>query len=230
MIFSHYDRIRIVNLETRTDRRREMEQELASVGLQGDTRVAFFPAYRFDDPGPFLRVGSRGAFHSHLTILKEAADAGESVLILQDDCNFLPETRTYAFRDFPDVFYGGYEAADPADLANSDIIGAHFMGFSAEAARKAAIYLEAFLEPDFVPDPVAAQAPGFDPAVKPPIDGALVWFRRKHPELGTQFAMLSTQRSSRTDIGNLRFFDRIWGLKQMAAIARAAKRASGRKN
>ncbi len=41
-----FDRIYIVNLPERTDRRREMEDQLVKVGLGGHPRVMFFPAIR----------------------------------------------------------------------------------------------------------------------------------------------------------------------------------------
>ena len=224
-LFAAFDRVRIVNLASRADRRAEMERQLARVGLLGDPRVAFFAACSFDEPGPFKRVGSRGAFHSHLTLLREAAEAGESILILQDDCDFLaPQIFDYRLPGQWDIFYGGYKASDPANLPESDIIGAHFMGFSPKAARTAADYLARYLEPGFPLDARAAAQPGFDPAIRPPIDGAFVWMRRAHPELTTVFAMLGVQRASRTDIGEQRVFDRIPGLRALAEAARAARR------
>jgi glycosyl transferase family 25 len=220
-LFAAFDRIRIVNLPSRTDRRAEMERELRQVGLKGDRRVAFFPAIACDDPGPFLRKGSHGAFLSHLALLTEAAEAGETILILQDDCSFLlPEIAAYQLPERWDIFYGGYVASDPNNLAESNIIGAHFMGFSARAAHTASDYLRRYLAPDFPPDARAASQPGFDPAIRPPIDGAFVWMRRAHPELVTTFAMLGVQRASRTDIGDTRWFDRVPGLRGLAGLAR----------
>ena len=224
-VFAAFDRIRIVNLPARRDRRAEMEAQLARVGLLGDPRVAFFDAVACSDPGPFLRTGSHGAFKSHIALLQEAAAAGQSMLILQDDCDFiLPDIETYRLPDEWDVFYGGYYASDPEDLHNSDIIGAHFMGFSPRAAHAAVEYFAGYLEPGFPPDPQAAAQPGFNPAIRPPIDGGLVWFRRAHPELRTEFALLGLQRSSRTDIGHQRWFDKVPGLRSLAEFARKLRR------
>lgn len=227
-VFSSYDRIQIVNLPHRTDRRRQMEREIATVNVS--VPVSYFPAIKMEDPGPFMRVGSHGAYLSHLEILKGAAARGESVLILQDDCQFLPEARAYQLPAGTDIFYGGYSASDPDDLHGSTIIGAHFMGFSAAAAIKAANYLEALLDPAFPPEPAAARVPGFNPAIRPPIDGSLVWFRRLHPELRTEFAMLSTQRSSPTDIGDLSLIDKLPIPRWAAGILRKARSALLRKD
>lgn len=224
-LFAAFDRIRIVSLATRKDRRAQMEAQLSSASLLGDPRVAFFDALSFDEAGPFRRKGSHGAFKSHLTLLEEAATAGQSILILQDDCDFLfPAIRHYELPDRFDVFYGGFTASDPDNLHESEIIGAHFMGFSARAARAAAEYLAAYLEPDFQPDPKAAAESDFNPAIRPPIDGALVWFRWAHPELQTVFALVSVQRSSRTDIGDQRWFDKVIGVREVAELARQVRR------
>ena len=123
-----------------------------------------------------------------------------------------------------DIFYGGYVATDPQNPEAGDIIGAHFMGFSRRAAKAAASYLTAYLEPGFEPDPRASRERGFDPAFRPPIDGALVWFRRAHPELRTVFAMLGTQRASRTDIGDQKWFDRLPLIRALAGLTRKALR------
>ena len=92
------------------------------------------------------------------------------------------------------------------------------------AAKSAAEYLTAYLEPDFKPDPRAASEPGFNPAIKPPIDGAFVWFRRARPDLVTVFADLGYQRSSRTDVGAKKWFDRIIGVRELVGLARRVVR------
>lgn len=222
-VFSHYDSIKIVNLPHRTDRRREMEREIAKIDT--NVPVSFFPAIKRDDRGPFLRVGSHGAYRSHLTILQRAAKRAKSVLILQDDCQLLPEAFTHEVSEGADIFYGGYDASDPTDLHGSNIIGAHFMGFSAAAAKKAAAYLEALLDLNHPPEPRAAALPSFNPAIRPPIDGALVWFRRLHPEINTEFAMLSKQRSSRTDIGELSLIDRLPIPRRVTGVLRSVRAA-----
>src|SRR3546814_16356979 len=84
-IFDHFDAIRIVNLAQRTDRRRAMNRELARVGLAGDPRVAFFSAIRPADAGRFTSIGARGVYLSQKHLLREAAAARHSLLILEDD-------------------------------------------------------------------------------------------------------------------------------------------------
>jgi len=221
MLFDRFDDIRIVSLRDRHDRRRFMLRQMKDLGLSDEPRVQFFDAYRTTHPGMFRKAGSHGCFLSHLQILRAAASRDRSVLILQDDCEFLPQIRTY---DLPecDIFYGGYHRDETS--ATGDIIGAHFMGFSRIAAARAASYLEQYLVPSFPPDKVAAEDPGFDPAIRPPIDGAFVWFRRAHPELRTEFALLSRQTSSRSDISP-HFADRLPVLRDAAAVFRHIRSA-----
>jgi hypothetical protein len=212
MLFDSFDRIRIVNLAHRTDRRREMLQQLAGVGLAGDPRVAFFAAHAFADQGRFYSLGARGCFSSQMTLVEEAAAAGESLLILEDDCDFGAAIDACRVPAGCDVFYGGYLAtSQPHDPAASDIVGAHCMGFSARCLVRLAPWLR------------AAWA-GDDPA---PIDGEYVRFRRANPDLVSVFAapQVAFQRPSRTDIGQVRAFDRIPLLREAAGLARRFRRA-----
>ena len=203
-----------------------MEMELDSVGLLGDPRVEFESAFRADAAAPFRSAGSHGCFLTHLRILDDAARDDARVLILQDDCSFSSDIQHYEPEEF-DIFYGGYEASDPDNPATSEIVGAHFMGFSVKAARLATRYLRDLLDPATEPDQIAAASPGFEPAIRPPIDGSFVWFRRAHPELKTVFALLSYQRSSRSDITPSRF-DSVPIMRRIAPIYRRLKRRLSR--
>jgi glycosyl transferase family 25 len=209
MIFDHFDQIRIVNLPSRADRRAEMTGELKRAGLENDPRVRFFDACSFADAGTFYSKGARGCYHSHLAILEEAAAANQSVIILEDDCDFTPAIHSYALPADWSVFYGGYYAVSE-DLQTSDIVGSHFMAFTADIVPHLVAYLNEILKRDDHPS----------------IDGAYVWYRRAFPEVKTAFAVppLGVQRPSRTDIGDLRFFDRVPLLTGALTVARKLKR------
>lgn len=217
MLLSDYDRVRIINLPERSDRRREMNKQLKIAGLTG-ANVAYFPAVRPDSAGPFTSRGMYGSFLSHKGVLEEAAKANESVLILEDDCNFLPAAKDY---DIPpcDIFYGSH--GDDADV----IIGAHCMGFSADAVTKVSAYLADYTSPDFATDPIASKEVGYDPNIRPPIDGAYVWFRRAHPELATRFAFLTYQRPSRSDCTPAGTLDRIPIIRDIVEFGRRVREA-----
>lgn len=231
----NFDIIRVVSLPERLDRRKAITNEFRKYGFIGkqqnlptsDNQMAFFDAFRVTDAGLFRSAGSHGAYLSHLEILREAAGKNQSVLIFQDDCSFYGDIISYKLPDDCDVFYGGWMLDNPADeevIHNAHIIGAHFMGFSPKAAKLATTYLTNLLDPSFPPDPeAAATEPNFNPHRRPPIDGALVWFRRAHPELKTVFEKLGEQRCSATDIGNRSQLDKFPALAPIVAILREIK-------
>jgi glycosyl transferase family 25 len=221
MFFDAFESIRILNLPHRSDRRSEMLAELRKFGLDKDPRLSFYPGSVAREKGSFETPGTHGCYMSHLALLKDAAAAGKRVLVLEDDCDFTVEARAYELPQDWDIFYGGYDADDPDDLLNSNVIGAHCMGYSPRAVKMLADYLEALLDPDFPPDPVALARGHYSPGVKPPFDGAIVWFRRAHPELKTVFAQIAIQRSSRSDIAGGNFLDR--NIPFAAVAARKAK-------
>jgi hypothetical protein len=209
-LFAGFDRIRIINLPSRPDRRAEMESELRWLGLGDDPRVKFVDGVIVDDMAPFRATGEKGVFLAQLTIISEAAAAGESVLILEDDVDFTPAAASWRLPNGCDIAYGGYEASKPDELEESDIIGAHCMGLSARAVQALAPFLQELL---------THESP-------PPIDGAYVWFRREHPDFRVDFAkpVVAVQRPSRSDIALPKMFDRIPLLRTPIGAARRMKR------
>ena len=133
-----FDRICVINLPERTDRRRDMLGELARAGLAEDTRVSFFEAIRPADAGDFTSIGARGVYESQKAILADAARAGSSVLILEDDCTFAPEVAGYETTRNGNLL-GGITLRS-GDLHQSDTWGPHD-GFSAAVAALMTEYL-----------------------------------------------------------------------------------------
>ena len=233
-IFLHtFDRIRIINLRSRPDRRQEVAAQLARLGLSVDGHhIAFHDACRPEHAGAFPSVGARGCFVSHLDILSDALSSGvRNVLILEDDVDFatgiesrLPDAMTTLGSLSWSIFYGGHEMVDPiaqtAPLSVADpnisTMTTHFVAFSRDAIGAAVPYLGKMM-----------QREAGDPAGGPMhVDGAYNWLRRAHPELMTVFAtpMLGYQRASRTDIHDLGLLDRLPGLRDLASVARRMKR------
>ena len=224
MIFDHYDRIRIVNLPERQDRREETDQELQRIGWRSHPKIDYFPALRMSDPGPFLRVGSHGNFLGQLQILEDALAAQQTVLIMEDDCRFLPAISTFTPASDTDILYGGFEwASMPENLPDADIIGSHCMGFSLPAIERLVPFLKSLLDLSTQIDPAIVRSE-FNPQIRPPIDGAYVWFRRYNPDLKTEFASVACQRSSATDVGDRRWFD---NYPVTRSIARYLRRLRG---
>ncbi len=235
-IFASFDRVFILNLPDRADRRGEIAGELARIGTSlTDPRIRLFPAIRPEDAGDFPAIGARGAFLSHLGALREARDLGcHSALILEDDCDFaagidalLPPALDMLDTLGLDIFYGGCilpeglggadPEATPLMLANAatPVQMAHFVGFGRVAIEGLVPYLEAML----------GRAPGSVEGGPMHVDGAYNWYRRSRPELTTWLArpQLGHQRPSRSDIAPPGPLDRLPG--PLRQIARGMRRA-----
>lgn len=130
------------------------------------------------------------------------------MLVLDDDCTLLPAIHSFEQQSETGIFYGGWgRATTSEDLINSDLHGAHFMGFYVSALRRLVLFLQSVLDPAACFDPAVVQS-AFDPRIRPPIDGAYVWFRRYNPDVRTEFASLANQRASASDIAHRKWFDR----------------------
>jgi glycosyl transferase, family 25 len=214
-----FDRIFIINLATRTDRRREMGDQLRRLGLSLDwERLTIFDAVRPDGPGGFPTLGARGCFLSHLGVLREAERLGlKRVMVWEDDLDFGDDFVATMERMRPtldaepwSMFYGTYAAPEgiPTNgglltraTPDTRLVNTQFMAFQGDAIGAAARYLEAMLH-----------RPAGDPAGGPMhVDGALNWFRRAHPD---RLVLLATEqmgyeRPSRTDVHELAWYDRL---------------------
>jgi hypothetical protein len=205
-----FDRVCIINLEHRSDRRRETEAALERLGCRVDgNRVRFHRAVKAEDAGSFPSIGARGCFLSHLAVLREASrDLLSSLLILEDDVKF--ESGAAAIlRTLPaalaetgaGMVYGLPPEAEPERDTPSrfvivppvrSILRAHMVRFLGPAIEDAGGYLEVMLE-----------RPGGSPDGGPMhVEGAYGWFRRSKPTMQTLAAVpaIARQRSSRSDI------------------------------
>lgn len=204
MFAERYQRIRVINLPTRTDRRREITRELRRLSLIGDDRLAFIDAVKPLHAAPWRGIGESGCFQSHLNILRAAASAGESVLILEDDADF---TRAALTRQpESDILWGGYTRRP-----GGNVEGTHCMGFSAAAVGRLVPYLDRLLQT----------------ASPPPIDGAYACFLRDNPDVQVNFCspMVALQRPSPSDIAVRGRIDKIVIARPLVALLRKLKRA-----
>jgi hypothetical protein len=230
-ITDYFARTYIINLPTRSDRRRETVRMLRRVDLpMGPGRVAFFPAVRPSSAGEFESIGARGCFLSHLGVLKKARDEGApNVLIMEDDLeidpNFGPLTESLVSdldkEAWGFVYFGhrlesvvrppGYDLLVPY---RGTIQTTHFLGVNGETLPRVINFLETLLT-----------RPGGHPDGGPMhVDGAYSAFRQQNPEVRTLVAHpnLGWQRSSRSDICP-RWFDAVPGLTTLAGFARMMK-------
>ena len=225
-----FQKIYVINLASRQDRRREMCDQLSRIGLSPEAgKAEFFDAVRPEVAGDFPSIGSRGCFLSHLGVLKDASARGfQTVLILEDDLNFVDTFRQRMAaigerlreRDWS-IFYGGYrvdrtpapDGLDCAAISSDEGVGTtHFVGVQGEVIPSLVRYLEAQL----------ARPRGHPEGGPMHVDGAYCWFRRAHPEFITLLAVpqLGYQRVSRTDVHDLKWYDSTVGIRLAVSLVR----------
>jgi hypothetical protein len=224
--FVSFDRVQIINLVDRRDRRREMTRQLERLGPI-PASVSFCDAYRPTDAAGFPSLGARGCFDSHLGVLRSARDAGvRSLLLFEDDLDFVRDGPARMQRMLPellgqrwDFFYGAHLldangrhglAAVPSD---EPVITASFVGFDGSVLGPLVEFLEAIL----------TRPPGSPDYGPMHVDGAYTVFRMLHPERITlaAFPTLGRQRSSPSDItpGNM-LLDRWTATRPLASLLR----------
>jgi glycosyl transferase, family 25 len=216
--------IYVINLPYRTDRRCDTERELAKVGWEAE----FFPAIRPSEAGGFPSIGARGAFLSHLAVLRLARDQGaRRLVILEDDINFAPGltdqwAQLAGFLESLDwsIFYAGHFLAGLGGLQKLPpeqvVMGGHFMVVNGPAIRRLVDGLETIL----------SRPAGHPDGGPMHVDGAYSTLRRQDPHLITyaHFPALGYQRPSRTDIGEQKWFDRIGLLAHAVRFIGKARR------
>jgi hypothetical protein len=211
-----------INLPERTDRRKALFSELILHKIPITQRLVVFPGVRPAAPEGFLNRGIRGCFLSHLNILRRAmAERLESVLILEDDVMFSPlfPTRIDAVeRELRERPWGFVYLGHVLDVTPSPdgralvpwkdaILTTHCYGLHRSAIPAVVEFLESALK----------RPPGHPDGGPMSIDGAMSFFRSRHPEILTLVAApsLASQRPSRSDL-TPRWFDRIPGLRGTA--------------
>jgi glycosyl transferase, family 25 len=214
----------VINLKHRTDRRIAMQKQLSRIGWHAE----FFPAIRPKNAADFPSIGARGCYLSHLSVLKNARDAGvQQLVILEDDVNFASEfSERWKFsisaletREWS-IFYPGHTFDDlSAGLSrippDTGVQCTHFMVINGHAISTLIAGLGSIMS-----------RPAGHPLGGPMhLDGAYSTLRTQNHSLVTyaHFPALGYQRPSRTDVGELKWFDRPGVLMPIANIVRKLK-------
>ena len=230
-LIDQFDRVYIVNLPERSDRRREMDAELARLGMRVDgEKVRYWNAIRPLGVGRFPSLGARGCFLSHLAILNDAIVSNlDTILVMEDDLSIddrfvqaLPQMcRTLQKRRWHFAYLGHVEklpdnGGSPVwETARQPLATTHFYALDRKVLRPLRDHLQACLE----------REPGHPLGSPMHVDGAYSLFRMRHPEVLTLIAApsLGGQRSSRSDIFPNKWYDRTPVLVQVAGWLRAIK-------
>lgn len=231
-----FDAVYLLNLPDRTDRLRESFQELEKLDSAARTLVEVVPGVRATEAHGFPSVGAYGCFQAHLGALRLAQARGvASVLLLEDDLRLERELH----EEWPAL--GVAIAAEPWDLLN---IGFHpdFNRPAAEDNPATVPALFATTEPlglshcyavhgRALPSMIAyfetilTREAGHPRGGPMHHDGALYHYRLEHPEtirLRPRRSLVG-QRSSRSDIAETRWFDRVPLVGQTVASLRTVR-------
>lgn len=228
-----FDRVYVINLPERVDRRKGMEKELEKVGMKFQPgKVELFPAIRPDSAGPFESIGYRGAFLSHLTVLKQARELQlKNVLIMEDDLAFSEHFRKYEDSlieqlqqtNWDIIQFGYFPEQSAVKVTDSnfatyqsftgEVIGAHFYAVNGKVLDRFIHFFETLLE-----------RPAGHPQGGPMSpDGVFNIFPWQNQDIVRLILIPSFggQRSSRSDCyTDLKWFDRFPVFREITTVAR----------
>jgi glycosyl transferase, family 25 len=216
----------VINLEERRDRRIEMEEQLRRIGWMAQ----FSNSLRPSSADGFPSIGARGCFESHLATLERGRIFRAHVLIMEDDLNFAHGFSELWKRAMADIEATDWSIFYPAHLLPQDdqtrdgltaaapdleIRCTHFVMFHRDAVPKVIDGLKAIL----------SRPPGHPLGGPMHVDGAYATIRQQNPNLKTYVycPSLGYQRSSRSDIADLRLIDRIETLRPIVSRLRRIK-------
>jgi hypothetical protein len=231
----YFDRVFIINLRERVDRRAEMLGELQRAGLDPEPgRIEFFPAVKMNEAAGFLNAGYHGCFRSHLEVLKLAFAAGvRNVAVLEDDAAIASrfgqdeETLVQQLQTADwGIAYIGHGLEAPADRPTivrpytGKVMLAHFYAVNGPVLGRLIDFMERTLHRPFGHPDGGPMSP----------DGALSFFRARNPDILTLVTSpnLAVQRSSRSDLAP-KWFDSVPILAHILGLLRKAKRQLMRK-
>lgn len=227
-LLDHFDHIYIVNLPYRTDRRTETIAEFSKIGVSIPTdKITFFDATRPTEQGAFPSLGSLGNFISQTRVLADALAKGHSrVLICEDDLqlNVMDETALQQILEdlkttpWSIAALGYLEPVSPP----LETIGLVPWSGGTKGTQLWAIQGEAIGAFHNYLNLVRSRPSGHPKGGSMFFDGAFNMVRTQVPNISFRLSApcLAGQRSSRTDIHALRFYDRIEPLRSLVALLR----------
>jgi glycosyl transferase, family 25 len=228
-LIDYFDRIVIINLPERIDRKKAILEEIKKIGGSLSNKIRIFSAIRPKEAGGFPSIGAHGCFESHLSVLKEAMeDRVDKLLILEDDLLFdkslyeKEEAVVLALQELPWSMVYLVHQVPESELTpmllqpyNKPLVTIPCVGFTEPLLKQLVPYLDA----------VKGREAGDPKGGKMHVDGAYNHFRKDHPELATYVSnpSLGRERSSRSDIADNCWFDRIYGLRRVIGWLRTWK-------
>lgn len=225
-----FSRIYAINLRERRDRLVALLEELETLDLRpARGRMEIFPGVRPESAGEFPNRGVRGCFLSHASVLRLARDERlTSVLVLEDDVAFAPLLKERLPRidcQLREQEWGFVYLGHRLSLASEEEPGS-LVRFDGEIVTAHCYAVHGSVLPALVEfmDEIPKRPAGHPDGGPMFPDGALSFFRLRHPEIITLVACpsLASQRSSRSDL-TPRWFDKVPMMREAAGWLRQLK-------
>lgn len=229
-LIEYFDRVQVINLEQRKDRRIETCNEFKRYNFPINTdKVTFFKAISPNTAGGFDSIGARGCFLSHLNILENAKNNKyKNILILEDDIAFSKNIKKHENKAIQllekkdwDIAYFGHALGNTSDeiswiKMDQPIRTTHCYAVNGKILDRFTEFLQNLLK----------RKPG-DPLGGPMhYDGAINTFVRQNSDVNVYYISnnLGYQRSSATNIHDLSIYDTNVLLKIFVNLYRKLKR------
>lgn len=215
-VLDYFGKVYIINLRERTDRRKATIKELKRHGISSDSnQVEFYLTERPTEQGEFPSIGVRGCFTGHTNVMRLALEQKlDRVLVMEDDIAILDAIKTHGLDivqrlqtvDWDIVYFGYLRPQQPPQGSilvpyNERTQGGHFYGINGKILPRLVEFLEGCMTRP-------AGHPEGGPTFR---DGGFNLFRKFNPDVKTYLALpnLAVQRSSRTNLHKLKWFDRL---------------------
>ncbi len=229
-ILDYFEETYIINLRERKDRYGDTLKELKKQGIANPLeQVKFYTTERPTEQGNFPTLGARGSFMSHTNVMKLALEENlDRVLIMEDDIAILNTVKTHGLevvkhlKTVPwDIVYFGFLIPKQLPLGPALIPydgptqGGHFYGVNSTILPRLVNFLEGCMT-----------RPGGHPEGGPMFrDGGFNLFRMLNPDVKIYLASpnLARQRSSRTDLHKLNWYDQFPITRPLVEQARSFK-------
>lgn len=227
-LIDYFDKVDIINIQSRSDRKIETEDEFKRHGFTIDGKKAsFFKAVTVENAAGFPSKGARGCFLSHLNILKSAIDAGqESQLIIEDDICFIKDISAIQVKIIEqlnemdwDIVYLGHTLASKNEhrfiKVTTKMQESHCYAVNRKCLTRLFNYLECIL----------TREPGHSDGGPMHYDGALNMFIARNPDLKVYYYAknLAYQRPSATDIHEGAKLEKVVVIKPIIRLYRKLK-------
>ena len=227
-LLDYFDRLAIIHLPDRDDRLRALIKELSACGIDiKDPKVVIPHAPMPATANGFRSRGVYGSFLSHLEILEAAYKDGlETVWTIEDDAIFSKRFRlqqeqiaSYLRENEWDLCFIGHSGGKEIPTSPTGLLrysGSFIWAHSYAVHRRIMPRLIEFVRGS------SEREEGHPEGGKIYIDAAYFFFRQFNPEVVSIVSSpcLSVQKGSQSSLNARKIYDRVFGIRSLATLAR----------